>query len=792
MSVLTGVRVVEISQRGVAAWAGSHLADWGAEVQILEPLDGTPLRTEPPLFTADGEVRSGLWTWLSRGKRSARVGVDLSPADAIELCRRADLVLTESDAVEAVLGIDARTLEAALRAGTASLVVASPFGLDGPYAGYKAGDLGIAAKSGWMTMVRDPGKAPLHAGLEFGYRASGALMFTTALAALENARKTGGAELAEISLQAVYAAVCAPMWAMEAIIGFKPPKGGLGGQFPWRPIPTLDGMVGVPCLTEQHFHDLCVVAGAAHLLDDPQAMDGTWRMFNGDELFPHFEEWFSSRTRAEVVEAAQAFRIPAAAVLLVDERLADPQLTARDYYRAVDVDAVPAKTPRVPYLIGHAGPKGRGPLVDGDVDPDLASRPILTGADGAASSKPLDGVRVLEVGWWWSGPSADMLLASLGADVIKVESPRRPDSYRFNSAPSPSSDPAWFEKGMNWIDCNHNKRSVALDLARPEAQEAFARLVGESDVVVAQFSRRVLPQLGLTRERIHELNPETIFVDMQGYGPDAPWEDYVGFGTAFENTAVLASVTGYEGDPTSVRQTLSCDPTVGFFTAAAVLLALRTRRQTGHGTWVEIPQAEVLDSLFAPEWIAVQKGAAVPAVAGNHHPRMAPHNAYPTLGDDEWLTIVVDSDPEWTALCGVLGLDATDPRFVTAVDRKRNEGELDTLVAGGVAGRTNAELEATLQAAGVAALGIVAGTDAPSDPGHAAFGYFTTVWREPNGMIPARTQPFRFEHFDAAETRPAPTLGEHNDEILGAWLGFDVNALEAAGATARGMIAPAG
>lgn len=191
MSILRGVRVVEVPGRGVAAWAGSHLADWGAHVQVIEPPGGSAVRSE-----------AALWTWLSRGKRSVETGVDLGPADALELCRRADLVVADSEAVPAVLGLDARALEDVLRPGTASLVVVSPFGLDGPYADYRAGDLGIAAKSGWMTTIRDPGKAPLRAGLDFGYRASGLLAFVVALAALENARRTGTAEIAEVSLQA--------------------------------------------------------------------------------------------------------------------------------------------------------------------------------------------------------------------------------------------------------------------------------------------------------------------------------------------------------------------------------------------------------------------------------------------------------------------------------------------------------------------------------------------------------------------------------------------------------------
>jgi crotonobetainyl-CoA:carnitine CoA-transferase CaiB-like acyl-CoA transferase len=382
--------------------------------------------------------------------------------------------------------------------------------------------------------------------------------------------------------------------------------------------------------------------------------------------------------------------------------------------------------------------------------------------DGAKPSDlPFEGLRVLDLTWFWSGPFAMMMLASLGADVIKVESSQRPDPYRYIWAPVGREN--WWEWGPLWVDTNCGKRSVAIDLANAEGKAIFERMVAESDVVISNFANRVMPNLGLTPKRLLEINPRLIAVTMPGYGPGGPWENYVGYGVAFEQL-VCASMTGYEDDSPAMMGGF-CDPVVGMHTVAAITLALKQRDETGKGTAVEVPQCETLDSVFAPEHIAVQHGAPPALRQANKHAWMAPHNAYRTAGTDSWLTIAVASDEEFAGLAKGIGL-AEDARFATVASRKENEAALDTAVSEAVKDTDGSALERRLQAVGVKACRVVKAYDLPNDAGLQHIGFFREMTRAITGTHPQKQWPFRFSGIDASHKRPAPVQGEHNAEIL--------------------------
>jgi crotonobetainyl-CoA:carnitine CoA-transferase CaiB-like acyl-CoA transferase len=207
-------------------------------------------------------------------------------------------------------------------------------------------------------------------------------------------------------------------------------------------------------------------------------------------------------------------------------------------------------------------------------------------------------------------------------------------------------------------------------------------------------------------------------------------------------------------------------------TVAAIELALQQREWTGKGMAVEIAQCETLDSLLAPEQIAVQLGAPVPGRRGNKHEWMAPHDAYRGPGKDNWITLAVSSDEEFAALARVLGRNdlATDARFQTTDARKANEGELDAEIAGAVADQEVKALERSLQAAGVRACRVVKPYDLPDDAGLQHLGFFQELNREASGTHLFKTWPFRFVDIDTAHKRPAPLLGEHNHDVLGGLL----------------------
>ncbi len=762
MSILRGLQVIELSAGGTAAWAAKHFADWGAQVSVLEPPNGTPLRREPPLYQQDGKTQSAAWAWLSRGKTAVRVG---HGAEALALCRRADVVLAESELCLDVLSVEPAELRALLD-GKTNCVLISPFGTDGPYADYRATELGVSAMGGWMSQLGAPRRAPVRPGCGPASRVAGIYAFVAALIGLRHVRRGGAPQFVDLSLQAVVASICSPAWLTKSMWGM--PSERIGNLWPLGVMECADGYVGVPPLTATHWELLCQLMGIGDVLELPEGRDPLWRMRHSRELYERVKPWLIERTRLEILEEAQAWRLPAAPVETIADRLACPQLAARGFWQRFEIDGTEVRAPRVAYSIAGVPPAECGPFAEA-TGADIPAR-----AQPARASDPpglpFEGLRVLDLTAFWSGPYATMLLGALGADVIKVESVRRPDPYRYTLT-RPDRE-RWYEWSPVWNDTNCDKRDVTLDLSSPGGLELFERLVPHADVVISNFSNRVMPNLGLTNERLRSLNPRLIVVNMPGYGRGGPWEDYVGYAIAFEHL-VLATMTGYADGPPLYAGGF-CDPLVGMHAVAAIELALRYREETGRGTEVEVPQCEVLDSLVAPEMIAVQVGAAVPSRRGNQHDWMVPHDAYRVAGEDAWLTIAVSSDEEFAGLAWVLGRPElpVDERFSSAAARKRHEAALDEIVAELMRDRDGVELERALQTAGVKACRVIKAYDLCDDAGLAHIGFFRPLKRAVTGTHPFKTWPFRFSSFDVAHKSAPPLLGEHTEAVLAELLGL--------------------
>lgn len=754
MSILRDLHVIEISANGAAAMAAKMLADWGARVTIIEPPGGTPLREEPPYYESSGERRSATWAWLSRGKTSVRP----APEEALGLCGRADLVLVENELARDVLGLAPEDVRPRLE-GVTSAVLISPFSTTGPYARYGATDLGINALGGWMSVMGRPDREPLSAGRNLIGRITGVYAFVAALIALRRVRQGGAPQFVDVSAQAVASSMISAPWLIKSMAGFRYER--TGNTWPLGAMECADGFVGIPPLTAMHWELLCGLMG----LDDElePGRDLGYRRRHADELYERVRPWLRERTRRQVFEEAQAWRLPAAPVETISERLACPQLAARGFWQEAEIEGRTLRVPRPAFAVEGLEPVARGPLREeaaGEA-PERARTPP------GGPPLPYAGLRVLDLTTFWSGPSATALLGALGADVIKVESVQRPDPYRYQIVNMDRE--RWWEWSPVFNDCNPNKRGVTLDLTSAEGRELFERLVPHADVVVSNFSNRVMPNLGLTNERLRALNPNLIAVTMPGYGLGGPWDNYVGYAIAFELLS-CAHMIGYVDGPPMYAGGF-CDPLVGMHVVAAVDLALQQREATGRGLEVEVPQCEVLETLLAPEHIAVQLGAPDPVRRGNRHDWMAPHGCYRVAGDDAWITLAVSSDGEFAALCEELGLDAGEA-FATAAARKEREDALDALLAPAIAGRDGAELEAALQSRGVKACRVVKGSQLAEDAGLAAFGLFAPLEREVTGRHSYKRWPFTFSSLDASHKRPPPLLGQHTDEVLVELLGL--------------------
>jgi len=449
--------------------------------------------------------------------------------------------------------------------------------------------------------------------------------------------------------------------------------------------------------------------------------------------------------------------------------------------------------PRVPYRISGLRPRRFEPApAEGEhaeqVDWDPRPAP---GPPAHAPRLPLEGTRVVDCTAWWAGPAATQALALLGADVIKVESVTRPDLMRYTAAKPPSVD-GWWEWGPMFHAANAGKRGITLDLGHPEGVEVFERLVATADLLVENYTPRVMDQFGLGWDRLHEVNPELIMVRMPAFGLSGPWRDNTGFAQTMESISGMAWLTGFEdGPPVLVRG--ACDPLAGMHAVIAALLALGHRDRHGGGRLVESVMVEAALNAAAEQVIEHSATGIVLGRQGNRGPGAAPQGVYPCAGTDRWLALAVADEAQWHALRTVLGRPAwaDDPRLQTADGRREAHDLIDDELRAWTKGRDAEELADLLARAAVPAGAVIPAREVVGNTQIRHRGLFEPENHPLTGDHELPTLPFRFSRVPAWLRRPSPTLGEHNREVF-AELGLSPD--EVAALEARGVIGdrPAG
>ena len=402
---------------------------------------------------------------------------------------------------------------------------------------------------------------------------------------------------------------------------------------------------------------------------------------------------------------------------------------------------------------------------------------------------PLNGVRVLDLTMAWAGPYATRLLADMGAEVIKIEAVGNWDLLRSMTGQPPTVDRVW-DKSPIFNHINRNKYGCVLDLSMPRGLDLFLRLVEISDVVIENFRADVMENLGLTPEVLLETNRQVIVVSMPGHGKSGPERDFIVYGTTAEQLAGLCHLTGYPGGPPQKTGISYGDPINGIAAAGAVALGLWHRRRSGRGQYIEVAQRENLINLIGEYIVGYSMHQREPPRRGNRHSSMAPHGCYPCLGDDQWLTIACETDPQFAALCAVMGRPelAADPRFADVVSRYRNQDALDEAIGVWTRGQTKEEAAEALQAAGVPAAPVLSVPEVFADPHLRARSFYETVAHSVAGTWEIEGPHWRMSESPAHIRLPAPAFGEHNDYVFRELLGLldeEIAGLEAAGVTGR-------
>ncbi|CAM2808902.1 CoA transferase [Prescottella defluvii] len=752
--------MVDFSTGVAGGYCTKMLVDAGADVVKVESgPDGDPLRR----WRLGGDAGPGggaLFQYLAAGKRSIR-GL---PADArvLDFVAGADLVVESGELSTAEIE--------SIRSRHPGLDILSitPFGRSGPWADRPATEFTLQALAGSLAIRGPEGREPLQAGGRLGEWIAGSFAAATALGLRLGAVSRGrGGEWADLSMLESMGVAMALHHPVTAVLAGAP-----GRRTPRTvEIPSiercLDGYVGFCTITAQMFQDFLIMIDRAELLADDSIVDVRRRQERYAEFQSLIESWTMTMPVEAIDEIAGAMRIPVSP-------LGTPETVTQNAHfveRGVFVDN-PAGfvQPRRPYLVEGALPDAIRPApalgAHDDTrpwEPRVQPARPLDGTDAA----PLAGVRVLDLTAFWAGPAATQLLAGLGAEVIKVESVQRPDGMRFTSTRTPA-EPSWWEAGGVYQGANAGKLGVTLDLSRPDGVDVLLELVRQADVVIENFSPRVLDNFGLTWERIHEVNPAAVFVRMPAFGLSGPWRDRTGFAQTMEQATGLSWMTGYrDGSPMVLKG--PCDPVAGLHAVVATLSALEFARARGRGCFVEVPMVESALNVAAEMVIEYSAYGTAPTRDGNRGPVAAPQGVYRCAGDENWLAIAVTDDDQWQSVAAILELPDTarGAAFATVSGRRDQHDRLDELLTEFCAVRALDDLESALLAHGVPAARVVDPSRIFDNPQAHARGFAEKLDHPVLGTFEIPGLPTVFAS-DAgpAFTTPAPTLGQHNTEVL--------------------------
>lgn len=393
----------------------------------------------------------------------------------------------------------------------------------------------------------------------------------------------------------------------------------------------------------------------------------------------------------------------------------------------------------------------------------------------------LKGIRIVDLSMGWAGPLATRHLADTGAEILKVESCQHADWWRGWEASQAWIDSHGAEKAVAFNTMNRHKLAVTLDLDNDEGKALCKKLVAMSDAVIANYSGSVLGKLGLDYQDLSKVKEDLIMMSMPAFGATGPWHHYRAYGSTIEQASGMPHLHGHSDWPPTMLHVAYGDPVAGLNAAAALLVALRHKKRTGQGQYIDLSQSECLFPLAAHGILTQAATGEAPVRRGNAAPDMAPHGVFPCAGDDSWITIQIHNETAWVQLQKLAGEALAS--FGDLADRLARRETLEEKLAAWTCLQDAGELMHKLQSCGVIAAAVLGSGELGDNEHLNARGFWPMLARAHVGELPHPASPFR-EGPDPYEIdQPAPTLGQHNREVLTRLLGLtdeDLTRLEAA------------
>jgi crotonobetainyl-CoA:carnitine CoA-transferase CaiB-like acyl-CoA transferase len=756
------IRVLDLSESIGGAYCTRLLSATGADVVVGEELDGHPLRTWS--CAGPGSVQDGaLFEYLHGGHRAITVE---NHDDTKALVRAADVVVL--DGLLKAPRIDA----ARLSRDHPHLIVAciTAYGLTGPYAGRPGTELIVQADGGSLAIRGHPSRPPIQAGGHSTEWLTGAYAAAAVMALVRRRDQGGEGGLVDVSWAEVASLSCTLFADVTDALAGRPKR----GDHPVRSFetpsiePTSDGYVGFNTNTAQMFSDFLVLIERADLTKaDPAWSNLRTRLERWDEWNEIVHDWTRRHTTAEIVDRASDLRIPVAPVNDAPGVLATEHFVERGTF--VDgPDSKGTRFPRRPWIVDGEPPPPPAPAPprpsQAEPPPDWSSVPPRSAQD-TQTSLPCHDLTVVDLTTWWAGASASAFLGALGADVIHVESHTHIDGMRMVGGMF-ASRPDWWELSSFFLSVNTNKTGITLDLRTPEGRELLLGLIRRADVVMENFTPRVLEGFDLDWDVVHATNPSALMVRMPAFGLSGPWRDRPGFAQTMEQVTGLAWMTGHLDDQPRIQRG-PCDPNAGMHAAIATLAALRRRDTTGEGSFIEVPMVEAALAIAAEPLIEWTAYGNLLDRQGNRSSRACPQGVYACAGAEQWLAVSVPDDATWQSLVKEIGQPSWAAGMDAWSDRRSRENEIDAGLEAWAATITLSEAVDRLVAAGVPAAPAWNPRRVSEHPQFVHRGFYETVDHPVAGVIAVPTYPMRVTGIDRWITRPAPTLGQHNEEVMG-------------------------
>ncbi|WP_233270625.1 CaiB/BaiF CoA transferase family protein [Chachezhania sediminis] len=795
LTPLHGLRVLDLSTVVAGPFGSDILASLGAEVIRVTP-PATPRAAEPRDPQAQVEDGEGFTFSLARSKRS--VGLDLKDpvgkAAFLRLVEGADVVYDNfRPGVTHRLGIDSDSLKAVNpRIVTCSI---SGFGSEGPWAAVGAYDVTVQALSGAMSITGDGTGMPCRWGVPIGDITGAFYAVIGLLAALEERARTGLGQHVEVSLldgQLALNSYRVPQ-AFGAGMDFgqpEPRKGG-AGTVPYGPFLCGDDSWIVIGVASNFWKRFCEATGLGALVDDPRFATLALRQKNQLALDPLIEARLlddsSDHWQTTLMEAG----VPVGKVNTIRQAFEQPQAQARGMVVPLEgTGAEGVRTAGSPIrFMGEPGATFAAPLPDGADNDALLSAPRALPKDPdpaaadaavmglAAVDGPLQGLMVLELcGDEPSGTFATQMLADLGATVIKVERPGRPDDTGSDLARTPVTPALAYYFGLN-----RNKRSVCLDLKSDAGRETFLKLVARADVVYDNYKTGVTAKLGIDPGSLGKVNPGIVTCSVCGFGKTGPWAHLPAYDATIQALGGGMSITG-TGEPGAMPVRWG-NPIGGFggafYAVIGILAALRRRRLTGRPASLDIALLDAQLAMHAYRAAPALSGRVYPAAQRRGGSGALPYGPF-LCADAQWFALGITGQ-FWPACARTLGHPEwiDDPRFATENLRQENEDALNALVTEAMATQTSIEWQRRFVELGIPGAAVKTIPDAFDHP-HVARRNMLVSFDHPVGQrLKVAGSPVKLSGHAFSGFRHAPSLGEDTQTVLRAIAGLDDRALAA-------------